>query len=274
MAMSPHQNDNLQAAIAAIEHAASKGAHLILLPELFLGYYFCQIEDYDHFNLAIPFEGNTLFPVFQALAKKHKVVLPISYFEKANNVFYNSLVMIDADGTILGQYRKSHIPTGESYQEKFYFSPGDTGIKVFHTAYGVIGAAICWDQWFPEVARVLALEGADLLLYPTAIGSEPTLPHDSQAHWQTTMQGHSAANLMPVIAANRIGKEAYGHHHMTFYGSSFATDHRGQVMQQMNRTESGMLLVEYDLATIRKDRIAWGVFRDRRPSLYERLLKK
>ena len=274
MAMSPHQNDNLLKATEAIERAAKAGANLILLPELFLGYYFCQIENYDHFDLAMPFEGNPVFPIFQALAKKLNVVLPISYFEKANNLFFNSLVMIDADGSIVGQYRKTHIPTGESYQEKFYFSPGDTGFKVFPTAVGKIGIGICWDQWFPEVARILTLDGADILLYPTAIGSEPTLPHDSQAHWQTTMQGHSAANIIPLIAANRIGKEAYGNHSMTFYGCSFATDHRGQVLQQLSRDQEGMILVDYDFNAIRKDRYSWGVFRDRRPSMYQRLLKK
>jgi N-carbamoylputrescine amidase len=274
MAMSPKLNDNLQKAIELIERGAKQGAQLILLPELFLGYYFCQIEDYQHFEMAIPFEGNHVFPIFQALAKQHRVVLPISYFEKANNVFYNSLVMIDSDGEILGQYRKSHIPTGESYQEKFYFSPGDTGFKVFKTSVGHIGVGICWDQWFPEVARILTLEGADILLYPTAIGSEPTLPHDSQPHWQTTMQGHSASNIIPLIAANRIGQEAYGSHEMTFYGSSFATDHRGQVVQQLPRDQEGMILVDYDFAAIRKDRYSWGVFRDRRPSLYDRILKK
>lgn len=274
MAMSPNQKDNLNAALQAVEKAAQAGANIILLPELFLGYYFCQIEDYAHFDYAIPFEGNVIFPQFQALAKRYGVVLPLSYFEKANMMFYNSLVMIDADGSILGQYRKSHIPTGESYQEKFYFSPGDTGFKVFKTKHGNLGPAICWDQWFPEVARSLALDGADLLLYPTAIGSEPTLPHDSQRHWQTTMQGHAAANIVPVVAANRIGLEAYGNHHMTFYGSSFATDHRGQIVEQLPRDQAGMILVDYDFKTIEKDRIAWGVFRDRRPSLYSRLLKK
>jgi N-carbamoylputrescine amidase len=274
MAMSKNQHDNIQTAIQAIETAAQAGAKLILLPELFLGYYFCQIENYDHFELAIDYEKNDIFPIFQALAKKLKVVIPLSYFEKDKNLFFNSLVMIDADGRLLGQYRKSHIPTGESYQEKFYFSPGDTGFKVFETSVGNIGIGICWDQWFPEVARILTLEGADILLYPTAIGSEPTLPHDSQAHWQTTMQGHAASNIIPVIAANRIGQEAYGNHAMTFYGSSFATDHRGQVLQQLTRDKAGILYAEYDLAAIRKDRYSWGVFRDRRPSLYGRLLKK
>jgi N-carbamoylputrescine amidase len=224
--------------------------------------------------LAQPFANHPDLAYFQQLAKSLKVVLPISYFEKANNLFFNSISIIDADGTILGQYRKIHIPTGESYQEKFYFSPGDTPLTVFKTQYGNLGVAICWDQWFPEVARILALEGADLLLYPTAIGSEPTLPVDSQKHWQNAMIGHAAANLIPVIAANRIGQETYGSHTMNFYGSSFITDQQGVILQQLNRTEPGFIKQTFDLKALEKYRYAWGVFRDRRPNMYARILKK
>lgn len=274
MAMGESKQENLRQATILVEQAAKEGAQIILLPELFMGKYFCQVENYDHFQLAKPFEQNDDLSYFQTLAKRLKVVLPISYFEKANNVFYNSIAMIDADGSLLGQYRKMHIPTGESYQEKFYFTPGDTPLTVFKTAYGKIGVAICWDQWFPEVARILALEGADMLLYPTAIGSEPTLPVDSQPHWQHTMMGHAAANLLPVIAANRIGKETYGDHAMTFYGTSFISDQQGNIVQQLNRTDVGIITHTFDLAALEKMRYSWGVFRDRRPHMYTRLLKK
>jgi N-carbamoylputrescine amidase len=274
MAMGEDRQANIATATQLVEQAAKTGANIILLPELFMGKYFCQIEDYTHFDLAKPYHQNQDLQHFQRLAQTLHVVLPISYFEKANNVFYNSIAIIDADGTILGQYRKMHIPTGESYQEKFYFTPGDTPLKVFSTAFGKIGVAICWDQWFPEVARILALEGAELLLYPTAIGSEPTLPIDSQPHWQTTMMGHAAANLVPVIAANRIGLEAYGNHQMTFYGTSFITDIHGQIRQQMSRDGTGIITESFDLDALGKMRYSWGVFRDRRPSMYGRLLKK
>jgi N-carbamoylputrescine amidase len=274
MAMSDQRQQNIQTATTLVKAAAKAGANIILLPELFMGKYFCQIEDYAHFELAKPFVENEDLAYFQSLAQSLNVVLPISYFEKANNVFFNSIAIIDADGSILGQYRKMHIPTGESYQEKFYFTPGDTPLKVFATKFGKIGVAICWDQWFPEVARILALEGAELLLYPTAIGSEPTLPIDSQPHWQHTMMGHAAANLIPVIAANRIGKETYGRHEMTFYGSSFISDNQGSILQQLSRTESGYILQSFDLKALEKMRYSWGVFRDRRPNMYERLLKK
>ncbi len=274
MAMSPQRQVNLDLATKLVKQAAQAGSNVILLPELFMGLYFCQVENYDHFELARPFENNQDLIYFQKLAKSLNVVLPISYFEKANNVFYNSIAIIDADGTLLGQYRKMHIPTGESYQEKFYFTPGDTPLKVYTTKFGKIGVGICWDQWFPEVARILALEGADMLLYPTAIGSEPTLPIDSQIHWQNTMMGHAAANLIPVIAANRIGKESFGQHHMTFYGTSFISNYNGVILQQMDRTTTGLITQTFDLKELEKLRYSWGVFRDRRPSMYERILKK
>jgi N-carbamoylputrescine amidase len=274
MAMTSQRQANLDVATKLVKQASQAGANIILLPELFMGLYFCQVENYDHFELAKPFEKNEDLMYFQKLAKSLNVVLPISYFEKANNVFYNSIAIIDADGSILGQYRKMHIPTGESYQEKFYFTPGDTPLKVFSTKFGKIGVAICWDQWFPEVARILALEGADMLLYPTAIGSEPTLPIDSQIHWQNTMMGHAAANLMPVIAANRIGKESFGQHSMTFYGTSFISNYNGVILQQMDRQTTGIISQTFDLKAIEKLRYSWGVFRDRRPSMYDRILKK
>jgi N-carbamoylputrescine amidase len=274
MAMTSQRQANLDVATKLVKQASQAGANIILLPELFMGLYFCQVENYDHFELAKPFEKNEDLMYFQKLAKSLNVVLPISYFEKANNVFYNSIAIIDADGSILGQYRKMHIPTGESYQEKFYFTPGDTPLKVFSTKFGKIGVAICWDQWFPEVARILALEGADMLLYPTAIGSEPTLPIDSQIHWQNTMMGHAAANLIPVIAANRIGKESFGQHSMTFYGTSFISNYNGVILQQMDRQTTGIISQTFDLKAIEKLRYSWGVFRDRRPSMYDRILKK
>ncbi len=274
MSMTSQRQVNIDLATKLVKQAAQAGSNVILLPELFMGLYFCQVENYDHFELARPFENNQDLIYFQKLAKSLNVVLPISYFEKANNVFYNSIAIIDADGTLLGQYRKMHIPTGESYQEKFYFTPGDTPLKVFATKFGKLGVGICWDQWFPEVARILALEGADMLLYPTAIGSEPTLPIDSQIHWQNTMMGHAAANLIPVIAANRIGKESYGRHHMTFYGTSFISNYNGVILQQMDRTTTGLITHAFDLKELEKLRYSWGVFRDRRPSMYERILKK
>lgn len=274
MAMSESKEKNIEVATELVNQAAKSGANIILLPELFMGKYFCQVENYDHFSLAKPFEHNSDLHYFQNLAKNLQVVLPISYFERANNVFYNSIAIIDADGSILGQYRKMHIPTGESYQEKFYFTPGDTPLQVFKTQYANLGVAICWDQWFPEVARILALEGAELLLYPTAIGSEPTLPVDSQPHWQHTMMGHAAANLTPLIAANRIGKESYGSHSMTFYGTSFIANYDGAILQQMDRLKTGFIQQSFDLDALDKMRYSWGVFRDRRPNMYQRLLKK
>ena len=274
MAMSENHKQNIELATELVKQAAKRGANIILLPELFMSKYFCQIENYDHFSMANPFENNPDLQYFQQLAKSLNVVLPISYFERANQVFFNSIAIIDADGSILGQYRKMHIPTGDSYQEKFYFTPGDTPLQVFKTKFANLGVAICWDQWFPEVARILALEGAELLLYPTAIGSEPTLPIDSHPHWQHTMMGHAAANLTPLIAANRIGKETYGEHHMTFYGTSFITNYDGSILQQMDRVKTGFIQQTFDLDAIDKMRYSWGVFRDRRPNMYHRLLKK
>jgi len=274
MSMSWDQDHNLKNAEALVRRAAKDGANVILLPELFMTPYFPQIEKYEYFDLAATMEQARPILHFQAVAKELGVVLPISYFEREHNVFYNSLAMIDADGTILGNYRKTHIPTGTNYEEKFYFTPGNTPFTVFKTRYGRIGIGICWDQWFPETARILALKGAELILYPTAIGSEPTLPIDSRDHWQNAMKGHAASNIVPVIAANRIGSEHDGTSSMTFYGSSFITNEVGNIVADMNRTDTGFISWTFDLSQIEKFRYSWGVYRDRRPGAYSDILKK
>ena len=256
-----------------IKTASKNGVDLLLLPELFEGLYFCQIENYDFFSKAEEASDSKTLKHFQKMAKEHKIVLPISFFEKAGNCYFNSLAMIDKDGSIVDIYRKSHIPTGECYEEKFYFTPGDTGFKVFKTKAGNIGVGICWDQWFPETARILALKGAEILLFPTAIGSEPVLPKDSKSHWQNVMKGHAAANIMPVLAANRVGVESLGKSSMKFYGSSFIADQHGDFVEEMNREEEGIRFAEFDLSEIAKERFGWGVYRDRRTDLYEDLLK-
>ncbi|HPV69421.1 MAG TPA: N-carbamoylputrescine amidase [Bacilli bacterium] len=271
--MSWNIEENLAKAEQMVRKAAQKGAQLILLPELFKTPYFCQKENYDYFDLAEEIESSPTISRFQKLAAELNVVLPISFFEKAGNVHFNSLVMIDSDGKNLGLYRKSHIPTGECYEEKFYFSPGDTGFKVFKTIYGRIGVGICWDQWFPEVARSLALLGAQLIVYPTAIGSEPVLPKDSKDHWQNTMRGHAAANIIPVLASNRIGTESDKNSTMTFFGSSFIADEDGNIAVELSRDEESIAVAEFDLKSIDKKRISWGVFRDRRPDLYGSIIK-
>jgi N-carbamoylputrescine amidase len=271
--MSWNSDENLAKAEQMVRKAAQKGAQVILLPELFKTPYFCQRENYEYFDLAEELDSSTTISRFQKLAKELNVVLPLSFFEKAGNVHFNSLVMIDADGKNLGLYRKSHIPTGECYEEKFYFSPGDTGFKVFKTKYGRVGVGICWDQWFPEVARSLALMGAQLIVYPTAIGTEPVLPKDSKDHWQNTMRGHAAANIVPVLASNRIGTESDKESSMTFFGSSFIADEDGNTVIELSRNEEDVAVAEFDLAKIDKKRIAWGVFRDRRPDLYHSITK-
>ncbi len=274
MAMSWDQSRNLTEAERMVRDAASEGAQIILLPELFMTPYFPQLEKYEYFELASSLEDSVPVNHFKHIAKELGVVLPISYFEKAGNVFYNSLALIDTDGAILGNYRKTHIPDGPSYEEKFYFTPGDSGFQVFKTKFGRVGIGICWDQWFPETARILALKGAELIFYPTAIGSEPTLPIDSCTHWQNAMKGHAASNLVPVIAANRVGTETDEASTMTFYGSSFITDETGVIIKQLNRDEVGYILAIFDLKKIEKYRYAWGVFRDRRPNMYHDILKK
>lgn len=262
-----------------VREAAAKGADIILLPELFENWYFCQEQRYDSYKLALSLEENPAVRHFKGVASELGVVLPISFFERDNTVLYNSLAMIDADGEILGVYRKTHIPDDHFYQEKFYFTPGNTGFKVWDTKFGRIGAGICWDQWFPEAARCMALMGAELLLYPTAIGSEPIIECDSMPHWRRCMQGHSAANLMPVIAANRVGTErvtpdednSHQSSSLTFYGSSFITDGTGALLQSADRESDCVILQELDLDAIAELRMSWGVFRDRRPEAYRQI---
>lgn len=271
--MSAVYEENIEKADRMIEEAAKEGASLLLLPELFEGLYFCQVEDYEKFSLAESAKDSKTLKHFQEMAKKHHIVLPLSFFEKSGPAYFNSLAMIDANGTVLGIYRKSHIPTGECYEEKFYFSPGDTGFKVFQTEAGRIGCAICWDQWFPEAARIMALKGAEILLYPSAIGSEPVLPKDSKDHWQNTMKGHAAANIMPLLASNRVGTETARKSSMKFFGSSFIANQYGEKVAELSREEEGILLASFDLEAIDKERVNWGVFRDRRIDLYGDLLK-
>lgn len=268
MACTWNRNETLGKAESLVREAAQQGANIILLQELFETPYFCQLEEPKHFALATTVEENPAIRRFQEIAKELKVVLPISFFEKAGNVFFNAIVVIDADGTILGKYRKTHIPDGICYEEKYYFSPGDTGFKVFKTKYATIGIGICWDQWFPETARCLALLGAEILFYPTAIGSDPLAPKDCKHHWQQCMQGHAAANIIPVIASNRIGKEVAGDSDMTFFGTSFITDEEGTVVEQADSESETVLVHEFDLDAIAERRYYWAVFRDRRPEMY------
>jgi N-carbamoylputrescine amidase len=258
---------NIAKAEALVREAADKGANLILLQELFETPYFCSEQNAEHLDLAQPFEGNKLIAHFAALAHELGVVLPISFFERTERQFFNSIAIADADGSVLGIYRKTHIPDGNGYQEKFYFTPGDTGFRVWDTAVGRIGVGICWDQWFPETARAMSLMGADVLLYPTAIGSEPQDPTlNSRDHWRRTMQGHAAANMAVLAASNRVGVEKVGHE-LTFYGGSFIVDETGGMVADMD-TDEGVALASFDLEAIRKTRAAWGIFRDRRPERY------
>ena len=269
MAMTPDTATNLDTAERLVRAAAAQGARIILIPELFEGHYFCKDVDARHLARAIPLADNPTVPRFSALAKELGVVLPLSLYERANNALFNTVVMVDADGAVLGTYRKSHIPDGPGYSEKFYFSPGDTGFRVWDTAHGRVGLAICWDQWFPEAARVMALQGAECLLYPTAIGSEPPDPAwDSSGHWQRVMQGHAAANLLPVVAANRTGLEKGDQTEITFYGSSFIADNTGAKVAEAGREGEAVLVARFDRAELDRMRLAWGLFRDRRPDLY------
>ena len=255
-----------------VREAAAKGANIILLQELFETPYFCQRHDFEYMDLATTPEENPAVKRFQKVAKELDVVIPVSFFERAGNAAFNSIAIIDADGTVLGKYRKTHIPDGMPYAEKFFFTPGDTGFKVWKTKYGTIGVGICWDQWFPEAARCMALLGAEILLYPTAIGSEPVLQTDSKPHWQRCMQGHAAANIMPVVASNRIGHEVQKNSEMTFYGSSFIADETGGLVAEADRETEGVITAEFDLDAIAQKRREWGVFRDRRPEMYGTLL--
>ena len=264
-----------------IREAARQQAQIILLPELFEREYFCQQRRYDFYKYATSVNDNKAVKLAITLAKELEVVLLISFYELDGNNTYNTLAYIDADGTLLGTYRKTHIPDDHYYQEKFYFTPGNTGFKVFKTRYGTIGAGICWDQWFCESARALTINGAQLIFYPTAIGSEPILNVDSKDHWQRCMQGHAATNIIPIIAANRIGLEKVepsienGNQtsSLLFYGSSFMTDETGAIIKQASRDKEEILLQEYDLEEIDKKRMEWGLFRDRRPSMYHDITK-
>jgi N-carbamoylputrescine amidase len=273
MACSWDREANVARGERLIRQAAARGAQIVLLQELFETPYFCQDHDARHLELAKPLEGHPAVEHFRKVARELEVVLPISVFERQHNAFFNSLAMIDADGAVLGTYRKSHIPESPGYHEKFYFSPGDTGFKVFATRYAKLGVAICWDQWFPEAARCMALLGAEILMYPTAIGSEPQdTSIDSSGHWQRTMQGHAAANVMPLVASNRIGTEKGEKYSLTFYGSSFIAAATGEKVAEADRSSETVLTAAFDLERIRHYRQAWGVFRDRRPELYHPLL--
>jgi N-carbamoylputrescine amidase len=261
---------NVAKAKEIVRAAAAQGANVILLQELFETPYFCQDQCADHFGLAKPFKNNPLIAEFAELAKELGVVLPLSFFERAGRAHFNSLAMIDADGSVLGLYRKSHIPDGPGYQEKYYFTPGDTGFKVWSTKFGVLGCGICWDQWFPEAARAMVLMGAEVLFYPTAIGTEPppAPPVDSRDHWRRVMQGHAGANYVPLVASNRIGIEKGQGGEMTFYGSSFIADPMGAIAAELGRVEEGLITAAFDLDDIARMRASWGLFRDRRPDLY------
>ncbi|MDC7124150.1 MAG: N-carbamoylputrescine amidase [Spirochaetales bacterium] len=272
MSCSWNRQEMLEKAEAIVRKAATMGARIILLQELFETPYFCQRHNFEHLDLATPVEENPAIMRFREVAAELEVVLPISFFEKAGNTTFNSIAIIDADGSLLGIYRKTHIPDGMPYAEKFYFTPGDTGFKVWKTRYATIGVGICWDQWFPEAARAMALMGAELLFYPTAIGSEPVLQRDSKPHWQRCMQGHAAANIMPVIASNRIGKEVEKDSSMTFYGSSFIVDQTGEMVIEADREQEAVITASFDLIEIARMRREWGVFRDRRPEMYSPLL--
>ena len=276
MSCSANPAENIAHAGGLVRQAASQGAQIILLPELFERPYFCQERRYDYYAYATPVEENPAVQRFSQVCRELEIVMPISFYEADGTRLFNSVAMIDADGSVLGIYRKTHIPDDHYYQEKFYFTPGNTGFRVFETRYGRVGVGVCWDQWFPETARCLALAGADVILYPTAIGSEPILDVDSAGHWQRTMQGHSAANVVPVAAANRYGVEVVSpctenggqQSALRFYGTSFLTDETRALLAQAERDGDAVLTASYDFAAIRQARLEWGLFRDRRPECY------
>jgi N-carbamoylputrescine amidase len=276
MAMSDVLEENVARATALVREAAGRGATAVLLPELFEGYYWPQAQREKYFERAHPVEGHPFIGRFQALAKELGVVLPLSFFERAGHAHYNSLVMIDATGELLGLYRKSHIPDGPGYMEKYYFAPGDTGFKAFPTQSGTIGAAICWDQWYPETARAMALQGAEVLLYPTAIGSEPETagPMDTSRMWRRVMVGHAVANACYLGAANRVGTERIEGSEQTFYGTSFICDYSGEILAEAGRTDETVLVAPLNLDEARAFRAGMGFFRDRRPDLYAPLLTR
>jgi N-carbamoylputrescine amidase len=264
--------ENMNKSLDLASKAASQKVNVFLLQELFQTQYFCSTQNSKFFDLAITFPNSEIFEVFSNFCKYHKIVIPISFFEKYGQNYFNSLVLIDSKGELSDIYRKSHIPDGPGYNEKFYFTPGNTGFKVFDTEYGKIGCGICWDQWFPECARSMTLLGADMILYPTAIGSEPQDPNlNSKKHWENVMIGHSAANQIPIISSNRIGEEIEDDIKINFYGGSFITDHLGSIQAQMDSVTEGVISHEINVDEIRKFRQSWGNFRDRRPDLYKKI---
>ncbi|MGN1318509.1 MAG: N-carbamoylputrescine amidase [Lachnospirales bacterium] len=260
--------ENIKNGEKLIRQAAKEGANIILLQELFETPYFCQKHKYEYLSLATRPCDNPAIKRYRELSKELGVVIPVSFFERCGNNSFNSVAVIDSDGEVLGIYRKTHIPDGLPYGEKFYFTPGDTGFKVWNTKFGKIGIGICWDQWFPEAARAMALMGAELLFYPTAIGSDPVITYDCKNHWQNAMIGHSAANIMPVIASNRIGIEKIDESEIKFFGSSFITNEFGEIVIEADRESETYILAEFDLDKIKENRINWSVFRDRRPEMY------
>lgn len=272
-------SENIEKADRMVRQAAGQGANVILLPELFERQYFCQERRYEYYHYAKPLAENDAVCHFQRVAKELGIVLPVSFYEKDGCCLYNSIAMINADGTVMGVYRKTHIPDDHYYQEKFYFTPGNTGFRVWNTRFGRVGVGICWDQWFPEAARCMVLQGAEMLLYPTAIGSEPILDCDSMPHWRRCMQGHAASNLVPVAAANRIGLESVEpaaanggqKSSLLFYGSSFLTDETGEVLTSASRDREEVLTATFDLDKIEENRMSWGLFRDRRPEQYKEI---
>ncbi|MEM9203936.1 MAG: N-carbamoylputrescine amidase [Actinomycetota bacterium] len=279
MAMTESVDDNVATAERLVRQAVDAGANIVLIPELFEGPYFCIDQLPEHFARARPIEAHSTIEHFRAIARELEIVLPISVYEQAGQATFNTVAIIDADGTVLGTYRKSHIPDGPGYTEKYYFNPGDTGFRVWSTRFGTIGVAICWDQWFPEAARAMALQGAEFLFYPTAIGTEPPDPAwDSSGHWQRVMQGHSGANLTPLVASNRFGREVgrgdstLGQREITFYGSSFITDPTGAKVAEAGRVDEAVLTASFDRDELAEMRHSWGLFRDRRPDLYGPLL--
>ncbi|MFT7860618.1 MAG: N-carbamoylputrescine amidase [Sulfurimonas sp.] len=273
MQLCADKNSNVEKAKEYVKKAAKNGANVILLPELFEGYYFCKDIDEKYFSWAKPLKDNPLIAAFIPLAREYGVVVLVSYFEKAEDRYYNSLVAIDTDGSVLDNYRKTHIPDGPGYEEKFYFTPGDTGFQVYKTKFGNIGVGICWDQWFSETARALTLKGADIIFYPTAIGSEPEIEVDSKDHWQRVQMGHAAANTIPVVAANRIGVEKGESCELTFYGSSFITDNTGEKIVEASRDNEEIIYASFDFEEYAKQREYWGLLRDRRPATYAELCK-
>jgi N-carbamoylputrescine amidase len=273
MSMAESVDDNVRAAETLVRNAARDGAQIVLIPELFEGPYFCKDQRPEHLARALPVDGHPTVEHFRGVAADLEVVLPLSIYERSGNALFNTVVIVDADGSVLGTYRKSHIPDGPGYTEKYYFSPGDTGFRVWATRYATIGVGICWDQWFPEAARAMALLGAEILLYPTAIGSEPPDPSwDSSGHWQRVMQGHAGANLVPLVGANRIGHEVGETTEITFYGSSFIADATGRKVAEAGRSDQTTIAATFDLDALRSQRLSWGLFRDRRPDLYHPLL--